>query len=253
MKKVALLFMLLALASCKRGPEPWETATNAGNKAVKDGDFEAAATQYEKSLELKPDQDPKGYDRAAFARMKARQFDQAAALLEKSLQYRSGDDEKLTTYRNIAGMYLQQASDLDNAEKYFKKAMEVDPKDEQSLSWLAEIESIRGGARVQTAAAQPEHLKLAIERYDQLIAMNPGKPDAYVNKRIALVKLINQLLDQKKSILADVETQKDDKQAVADLKQQADDTQKHVDELKATLDETAKKLGEVMKTAKPKK
>ena len=190
----------------------------------------------------------KAYELAAFARVKAGQFDEAAALLEKSIA--RNPDTKLDGYRNIAGMYLQQANDLEGAEKYFMKALELEPKDEQSLSWLAEIASRRGGARLQGAAADTEQLKKALALYDQLIEMNPAKPDAYVNKRIALIKYIEQLGKQKESILADAETQKSDKEAYDDLQQQAVDTQARMDELKATLDETGKKLGEVMKAAK---
>ena len=126
----------------------------------------------------------------------------------------------------------------------------LDPKDEQALSWLAEISSQRGGARQQTAEAQPEHLKIALERYDAVIAVNPNKPDTYINKRIVLVKYIEHLKKQKLSILADAENQKADKEAYADMQQQAVDTQTRIDELMGLLDATTKKLGEVMKAAK---
>ncbi len=239
----------LAVSACSK-PEPFDTARVKGSELLTKSDFAGAAVEYEKSLELKPDQDVKVWDRAAFANMKANKYDRAAELLEKSLERRPDPAAKSETLRNIAGMYLQSAHDSDNAEKYFLKAVALDPKDEQALGWLAEISSQRGGVRVQTAEAQPEHLKIALQRYDAVIAINPTKPDAFINKRIVLVKYIEFLNKQKLSILADAEAQKKDKDAYADMQQQAADTQARVDELKAMLDETSKKLGEINKAAK---
>lgn len=240
---------LLSLTACK-DPEPFDVARVKGSELLTKNDFQGAATEYEKSLELKPDQDAKVWDRAAFANMKAGKFDRAAELLEKSLERRPEKTAKLDTLRNIAGMYLQQAGDSANAEKYFQKAVALEPKDEQALGWLAEISSQRGGARQQTAEAQPEHLKIALERYDAVLAINPNKPDAYVNKRIVLVKYIEFLKKQKLSILADADSQKADKEAFEDMQQQATDTQTRIDELMGLLEATTKKLGEVNKAAK---
>jgi tetratricopeptide (TPR) repeat protein len=252
MKRLFTAFTALALLSlpaCK-DPEPFDVARVKGSELLTKNDFAAAAVQYEKSLELKPDQDAKVWDRAAFANMKAGKYDRAAELLEKSLDRRPEPSAKSDCLRNIAGMYMQQAGDSTNAEKYFQKAATLDPKDEQALSWLAEISSQRGGARQQTAEAQPEHLKLALERYDAVLAVNPNKPDTYINKRIVLVKYIEYLKKQKLSILADAEAQKKDKEAYADMQQQAVDTQTRIDELMGILDVTTKKLGEAMKAAK---
>ena len=244
------LSVAVTLAACTREPEPFEAARIKAGESFKKNEFAAAATEYEKSLALKPDQELVVWDRAAFSNMKANQFDRAAELLEKSIAHRPEQAAKSDTLRNIAGMYLQQAHDSDKAERYFQKAAELDPKDEQALSWLAEIASQRGGARVQTAEAQPEHLKIALERYGQVIALNPNKPDAFINKRIVLVKYLDYLARQKLSILADAEAQKKDKAAYASAQEQAADTQKRIDELKADLDETAKRLGEALKAAK---
>src|SRR5690606_29925515 len=127
---------------------------------------------------------------------------------------------------------------------------QLDPKDAQSLGWLAFISSSRGGAQSQAATADPEQLKIALERYDALIALEPGKADAYVNKRIVLVKYIDFLSRQKRSILADAEAQKADKEAYASAQEQAVDTQARIDELKGLLEATTAKLGEVNKAAK---
>lgn len=245
---LSLSAALLVLSSCKE-PEPFDVARIAGSEALKKNDFAAAAKDYEKSLELKPDQDAKVWDRAAFANMKAGNLNRAAELLEKSLERRPEQSAKLETLRNIALMY-KEAQDPEGAEKYFQKAIALDPKDEQSLGWLAFISSSRGGAQSGTAEAQPEHLKIALERYDAVIALNPAKADGYVNKRIVLIKYIDFLTRQKLSILADAESQKADKEAYADAQEQATDTQTRIDELKAMMEATTKTLGEVNKAAK---
>ncbi|MBL8913777.1 MAG: tetratricopeptide repeat protein [Archangium sp.] len=248
MRSLILALAVVSLAACK--DEPFDTARLKGSELLQKNDFKGAAVEYEKSLELKPDQDTKVWDKAAFAYMKAGDFDKAASILEKSLDRRADQAAKLETVRNIAGMYYQQANDLDNAERFFQKAVELDPKDDQSLSWLAEISSKRGGARSQQAPADGTHLQKAIERYDAVIKVVPDKPEAYINKRIVLVKYIDHLTKQKLSILADAEAQKKDKEAYDSAMEQAADTEKRVTELKALLDETTKQLGAVNKAAK---
>jgi tetratricopeptide (TPR) repeat protein len=248
MRLLALVFVV-ALTSCK-DPEPFDVARIKGSELLTKKDFAGAAVEYEKSLELKPDQDVKVWERAAFANMNAGKYDRAAELLEKTVERRADAAAKGETLRNIAGMFLQTAHDSDAAEKWFQKAVALDAKDEQALSWLAEISSQRGGARLQTAEAQPEHLKIALERYDAVIAVNPGGVNAYVNKRIVLVKYLDFLTKQKLSIAADAEAQKKDKEAYDSAMEQAADTQKRIDELKTMLDETGKKIGEINKAAK---
>lgn len=249
MKTLLIALTTLALLSSCTSPEPFDVARLKGSELLKKGDFLAAAAEYEKSLELKPEQDAKVWDRAAFANMKGGKLDRAAELLEKSLDRRPELAAKSDTLRNIAGMY-KEGADLDGAEKYFQKAVALDPKDEQSLGWLAFISSTRGGAQSSAAQAQPEHLKIALERYDVVIAMNPAKADSYINKRIVLVKYVDFLNKQKLSILADAESQKADKEAYASAQEQAVDTQTRLDELKVLLDSTTKTLGELNKAAK---
>lgn len=249
MKTLHLVFVALALLTSCKEPEPFDTARIKGSELLKKNDFAGAAVEYEKSLELKPDQDAKVWDRAAFANMKAGRLDKAAELLEKSLDRRADTAARSETIRNIALMFKEQ-QDYDGAEKYFQKAVALDPKDDQSVGWLAHISASRGGAMSQTAEAHPEHLKLALERYDAVIALNPAKPDGYTNKRIVLVKYIEFLNKQKLAILADAEAQKADKEAVADFQEQATDTQTRIDELKTILEATSKSLGEANKAAK---
>lgn len=243
--RTALLVAALAVTACNREPEPFDAARIKGNQLLQKNEFAAAGAEYQKSLDLKPDQPVKVWDQAAFAYMKANEFDKAAAVLEKSVDRRADQAAKLDTLRNIGGMYLQTAHDTEKAETYFKKALAIDPKDDQSLSWLAEISSMRGGARGTETEVNTDQLKIAIERYDAVIAAAPNKPDAFINKRIVLLKYIDFLTKQKLSILADAENNKKDKEAYASAQEQATDTQTRIDELKAVLADTSKKLGEV--------
>lgn len=237
-----MLAAVLVFSACK-DPEPFDVARLAGSELLKKQDFTGAAKEYERSLELKPEQDANVWDRAAFANMKAGNFDRAAELLMKSQDRRPDAAAKLDNLRNIAGMYLQQAKDLGNAEKYFQKAVELDPKDEQSMAWLAEIAAQRGGARATQAEADPQHLKVALERYDAVIALNPSKPDTFINKRIVLMKYLEFLRKQRLSILEGAD--KD-----PDAQEQAKDTQARIDELETALKETTDKLVAAQKAAK---
>lgn len=249
MKTLLTGLALLALGACK-GPEPFDVARINGSELLKKQDFAGAAKEYERSLELKPEQEANVWDRAAFANMKAGNFDRAAELMLKSQDRRPDAAAKLENLRNIAGMYLQQAKDLSAAERYFQKAVELDPKDDQSLAWLAEISAQRGGARATQAEADPTHLKVALERYDAVIALNPAKPDTFINKRIVLMKYLEFLKKQKASILADAEKQKQDKEAYDSAVEQAGDTQARIDELEAVLKDTTEKLVAAQKAAK---
>jgi tetratricopeptide (TPR) repeat protein len=240
---------VLSLSACK-GPEPFDTARVNGSELLKKQDFAGAAKEYERSLELKPDQDTNVWDRAAFANMKAGNYDRAAELMMKSQDRRPDAAAKLDNLRNIAGMYLQQAKDLDNAEKYFQKAVESDPKDEQSLAWLAEISAQRGGARSMQADPDPVHLKTALARYEVVIALNPNKPDTFINKRIVLMKYLEFMKRQKLSILADAENQKKDKEAYESALEQAQDTEAKIAELEGMLKDTTEKLVAATKAAK---
>lgn len=249
MKTFRIALTALVLLSACKGEEPFDTARVKGSELLKKNDFAAAAVEYERSLELKPDQDAKVWDRAAFANMKAGNLDRAAEILEKSLDRRVGTAAKSETLRNIALMYKEQAN-LEGSEKYFQKAIALDPKDDQAVGWYAWIAASRGGAFQQAAPAQTEHLKIALERYDAVIALEPTRSAGYVNKRIVLTKYIEHLNKQKAEILADADAQKADKEAFADLQEQAADTQARADELKALMDATSTKLGEVLKAEK---
>jgi tetratricopeptide (TPR) repeat protein len=232
---VALLALPLALLACKSEPTPAEQHLNKANELYRSQDYKGAAAEFEQSLTLDPKQDIKIWEKGAFSYMKAGDNDKAAGLLLKSVGATNDAAKKAETYRNVAGMYLQ-AGVHDKADQYFGEALKLEPKDDQSLQWRAEIASILGGARKNDGPVNTDQLDLAIKRYDELIALTPAATAPYINKRIAISRYLAYLTQQKALF---------DKDPAQQQKLQA-----RFDDLKANLDATTKKLGEVNKAAR---
>lgn len=244
---VGALCAAVTLSACSE--DPAETHHRVAVDLFAKGEYAKAAAEYDEVFKLNPKLDEKIQKKGAQAWSKAGEYGKAAAILERIANTKAGA-EKLDGYREIAGMYMQMANDLDTAEKWFSKVLEADPKDDQSLSWLAEIASTRGGARAAGALAKPDQLDLALARYDKAIALKPDAVGTYVNKRIVYLKYLEYLQKQKTQALADAEVNKKDKQTAADFKNDAENFQKRYDEMKIALDEVGKKIGEINKAAK---
>jgi tetratricopeptide (TPR) repeat protein len=242
----ALLVIGLAFTACKE--DPADTHQRLAIDLFAKGEWAKAAAEYEEVIKLKPDLDEMVQKKAASAWAKAGEYDKAAAILERLGSKKTGED-KLNATREIAGMYLQTAHDLDKSEAWFQKALAMNPKDEQSLSWLAEISSVRGGARNAAVDAKTDQLDEALKRYDAVLALNPTSVAAWVNKRIVYMKYLEALQKKRTAALADAEANKADKETAGDFKKTADEAQAKWDELKVTLDEVSKKIGELNKAA----
>src|SRR5262249_53167028 len=148
------------------------------------------------------------------------------------------------------GMWVQQGLP-DRAEPFFLKAVQVDPKDDQTLTWLAEIYAQRGGARSNTAPAKPEALDKALEYLDKVTALKPNESAAYVNKRIALTKYIEYEQLQKAEAMKQAAQEKDAAK-VKDLQTQGDKAQTQLDKVKKQFDEVNQKIGDLAKAAQGK-
>jgi tetratricopeptide (TPR) repeat protein len=249
---MAMTVTVLATSGCTSPPDASDTHRNAANAHFQANAFSEAAAEYETSLRLKPKQDLKIYEKAAFAHMKAGAYDKAAAVLKQTIDLRPDAAGKVETFRNIAGMYMQAAQNQEKAEEFFYQALMLDPKDEQSLTWLAEIAAQRGGARATKAEAVPEHLERALARYDQLIGLAPAAPNPYINKRIVLSKYLEYVMRQKQLAESDLASNKSDAALAASFQKKVDDHQTKLVELKAKLDEATKVLGALQKSAKSK-
>src|SRR5262249_17922689 len=142
-----------------------------GNDAARKGDWKTAVTEYGLSLQANP-KDAKVWQLKANAHMKLDQVNEAAECLEKPADFTSDPAETAEAYRLAGSMFVdrQQYSD---AEKAFGQALKFNPNDELALQWLAELASVRGGARKMTDPADPTWLKQAITYYDKVIKVNP--------------------------------------------------------------------------------
>ena len=232
--------MLLAVASlvlvsaCRADPTPAELKLAKGNELYRAADYPGAAAALQESLALDPAQAQAVWDKCSFSWKKAGKLDLAGDTLVKAAATRVKPEEKLANLRNAAGMYLEGRFS-DKAEPTFREALKLDPKDTDSLAWLAEILATRGGARKADAPVKPDDLEATLPLYDQLIALAPGTPGNWVNKRIVLGRLSGYYAAQA--------------QTGADAAAKAKMTER-AEALKATLDEINKKLPDLIKAAK---
>ncbi len=245
MKHLLLISALFAV-SCKEDPAEahHRLAVDFYNK----GEFGKAAAEYEETIKYNPNLDEKIQKKAAQSWVKAGEQEKGVAILERLANAKSGA-EKLDGYREIAGLYMTTNA-YDQAETWFNKVVALEPNDDKSLGWLAEIASIRGGARNTSAQVKPDQLDIALKRYDVAIAANPNATAPYINKRIVYIRYIDYEQKQMAAALADAETNKADKDTAADFKAEAAKHQTRIDEMKAALDEATKKIGELNKAAK---
>ena len=248
----AVALISLANAGCgKKEPTPAELRLAKGDELFRKADYAGAAAEYDESLKADPTQDVKIWEKGAFSYLKSGNLDKAEGLLLKTLGDKASNEKKLERYKDLAGMY-QQAGRLDKAEEYYGEVMKLDPKDDASLSWMAEIASIRGGARANKGPVKTDQLDLALARYDKVIAINPMAPAAYINQRIALARYIGYLGEQKQVAEADAADKKKKKDAAsaAALQASAAKLQERMDELRVRLEATNKALGAANKAAR---
>lgn len=184
---LAAVLALGGLTACEK-KDPTEDFLAQGDKYLKVGKYQNAADEYAKALAVKPD-DLNLLERRAYAFMQAGQVDDAAEVLIKTVALRPDAKAKGEVYRNVGGMYLRSQTPM-SAEPFFLDAVKHDPEDTESLMWLGEIESQRGGARGKGAALVAPNLEKALGYYDQILAKDPGSLLAVVNKRIVVLRLI---------------------------------------------------------------
>ncbi|MBJ6762494.1 hypothetical protein JGU66_17115 [Myxococcaceae bacterium JPH2] len=252
MGRVGLVLGVLALSGmtgCKNEQEEQANSHRiAGTNFLADKKYAEAIKEYELSLQANPNQE-KVWEKKAFAHLQAGDPAAAATSALKLLEFRKEPAQKAEVYRNIAGFYMQ-GGPLEKAEEYFNEALKIDPKDEASLGWIAEIYSQKGGARSMTAPLVPEHLDKALQYYDKVLAVNPNSANTYLNKRIVMLKYIQYETDQKDAALSEAAENAKDAAIVAEAKARADQHQARVEEFKKQFDEVNKKFGDLAKAAK---
>jgi len=245
--------MLVASALCAAGviackkPDPAAIHREKGDELFEKDQWAAAADEYALSLQADPKQD-KLWEKKAVAHMKAGKPDLAAASLLKQVDNAATPKDRAEIYRKVGGIYLEQKKP-DEAEKYFLEALKADPKDQDSLAWLGEISSTRGGARAGSLVAVPAHLDKAIAYYDQAIAVNPNNLMAYVNKRIALFKYMSYEQRLKDAAEQDVKAARVDRAKIERAKAQAQQHEGRAADMKRQIDELGTKITELQKEA----
>lgn len=248
--KIALLLGALALSgtACTK-PDPTVAHNEAGQEAINNGEWDKAVAEFDQSLAINPKQE-KAWEKKAYAHMQANQLDKMEEALSKEADLRTEPAKKAECYRNIAGVYMGKTQS-DKAEPWFNKAVDADPNDDQSLQWLGEIYSQRGGARDMKAAVVPEKLEKALGYYDRLIKVTPANSPAYLNKRIAVNRLRDYEVQQQQLAEAALTAAGKDADKVAAAQADVDKHKARAEELKKSFDELSKKLTELAKNPPP--
>ena len=253
--KAALLCGLSALSivptACSKSDDPAAVHRALGNDHARKLDWAAAATEYGLSAQANP-RDRKIWELKANAHIRLGQLHEAAESLAKPAEYMSNPAEKAECYRLVAGMYVEQREFLE-AEKAFLEALKFDPRDENSLSWLGELASVRGGARSMTEPLDPVWLTKAIAYYDKVISVNPENLFAYVNKRIALTKYV--VIEEQESALANrlIHLERRDASKVAAAQTRLSESTARMEGFKKEIDAMTTKIKEIQAAQKAKK
>lgn len=249
--KLGLVIGVLTLGgttACEEPPDPAKIHRVKGSDHLSKKEWKPAIEAYELSLQADPKQD-KVWEKKAFAHMQLGETDKAAEALQKLLEFKTEPKDKADLYRSLASLYMQ-GQQTDKAEQFFNEALKIEPKDEASLGWLAEIYSQRGGARSMAAPIVDEALQKSIAYYDQVIALNPNSANTYLNKRIVMAKYMEHERQQKQ--VAEIEAQENakNKAKAAEAMARAVQHQTKLDELKVQFDELTKKFAEATKATK---
>lgn len=193
---VAAVLGVLA-AGCVPAPDPAVVARQKGDELLAKNDFAGAEAEFQKSVDLKPKQE-NTWEKLAMAQLRQEKRDQAAATLAKKAELDPDPAKKAEALRNAAGLFLQGA-DRDKAEPWLKQVLAIEPNDESSITWMAELYADRGGARSNAQDAQPEQLDVALGYYAKLAALKPQSTAPLAHTRIVLTKYMGYLEARKKA------------------------------------------------------
>ena len=253
--KAALLCGLgtasIVLTGCSKPEDPAVVHRALGNEYARKAEWAAAATEYGLSLQANP-RDRKVWELKANAHLRLGQLSQAAESLTKPAEYTSDPVAKAECYRLVASMYVDQKA-FDEAEKAFGEAVKFDPADENSLSWLGEIASARGGARSMSDPPDGVWLMKAIGYYEKVISVNPENLFAYVNKRIALTKYM--VLEEQEKELAGklIQLERKDPAKVAAAQTRLTESTARIEGYQKEIEKLSSKIKELLAAQKAKK
>jgi tetratricopeptide (TPR) repeat protein len=250
--KVGLVIGMLALGGTvgctDEKAEAAKTHRIKGSDHMSKKEWKEAAAAYALSLEADPKQE-KVWEKKAFAHMQVGQMAEASQAVMKIMEMKATPAEKAETLRTLASMHMQGGT-TEDAEKYFNEALKLEPKDEASLGWIAEIYAQRGGARSMTAPIVKADLETSLSYYDKVLAINANSANTYLNKRVVMGRLMEYERQQKEMALSEAAENAKDKTIVEEANARAAEHQKRMDEFQAQFAEMTKKFSEAQKAAK---
>ncbi|NTX02151.1 hypothetical protein HUA74_26085 [Myxococcus sp. CA051A] len=249
--RVGLVFGVLALGgtvACKGEEDLAKPHRIKGSDHLSKKEYKEAAAAYALSLQADPKQE-KVWEKKAFAHLQLGEMDKASEAVLKILEMKTTPAEKAETYRTLASMNMQGGA-TEAAEKYFNEALKLEPKDEASLGWIAEIYAQRGGARSMAAPIVKADLEKSLNYYDQVIALNPNSANTYLNKRVVMGRLMEYERQQKEMALSEATENAKDPAIVAEANARAAEHQKRMDEFQGQFADMTKKFSDAQKATK---
>ncbi|MBZ4399447.1 hypothetical protein OWM54_01395 [Myxococcus sp. MISCRS1] len=249
--RVGLMVGVLALGGTVACSEENDVAKQnrvKGTNHLAKKEYKEATEAYALSLQADPKQE-KVWEKKAFAHLELGQMDKASEAVLKILEMKTTPADKAETYRTLASMHMKGGT-LEDAEKYFNEALKIEPKDEASLGWIAEIYAQKGGARSMSAPIVKADLEKSLSIYDQVIAINPNSANTYLNKRVVMGRLMEYERQQKDMALSEAAENAKDKTIVDEANARAAEHQKKMDEYQGQFAEMTKKFSEAQKAAK---
>ncbi|MHB8909941.1 MAG: tetratricopeptide repeat protein [Syntrophales bacterium] len=142
---------------------------NLAVELEKRGQVDAAITNYQKALEIKP-VDSKAHNNLAMALEGQGQVDAAIAHYRKALEIKPAD---VKAHNNL-GLALAGRGQIDEAFAHFQQALEIQPNDANALNSLGLVLALRG------------QVDKAIAHYRKALEIKPDYADAHYNLGIAL-------------------------------------------------------------------
>ena len=142
---------------------------NLGNAMSAEGRPEAAISQYQKALDLKPDF-AEAYYNLAYILHQLGQVEKTIPLYQKVVELRPDLSE---AHNNLGNAYLHRGQ-ISEAISSYQKALELRPDNAQAYSNLGNVYQIEG------------RIDQAIFCYEKAVKLNPDNPEAYNNMGAAL-------------------------------------------------------------------
>ncbi|WP_342381965.1 tetratricopeptide repeat protein [Myxococcus stipitatus] len=251
--RVGLVFGVLALGGTGVGCADKENEAakqhriKASNHMAKK-EYKEAAEAYALSLQADPKQE-KVWEKKAFAHIELGEIDKASEAVLKLLEFKTTPAEKAEIYRTLASIYMKGGT-LDDAEKYFNEALKLEPKDEASLGWIAEIYAQRGGARSMAAPIVKADLEKSLSYYDQVIAINPNSANTYLNKRVVMGRLMEYERQQMEMAKSEAVENAKDPKVVEEANARAAEHLKQMEAYNSQFADMTKKFSEAQKATK---